>query len=371
MRNFYQWHASLPPVTGDGTVQTGEGLKDMSARRIDWVDTAKGICIVFVVMMHSVLGVEAAAGQTGWMHAVVAFAAPFRMPDFFLISGLFLANVITRDWKLYLDRKVVHFAYFYVLWMTIQFIVKAPVFAAEKGAAGALEFYLISFVQPFGTLWFIYMLPVFFVVTKLARDRGVPWQVMLALGALLQIAPIHTGWLLVDEFASRYVYFYAGYIFAPQIFRLAAWARERIGISLACLLLWGLVNGTLVFFGWAAEPGIALVLGVAGAGAIILTSTLIVRSGRLGFLRHFGENSIVIYLAFFFPMAVTRVVLLKLGLMDTGTTSLIVTVVAVICPMILFWLIGKTGYGRFLFRRPQWAYLTGTFGGKRQPQAAE
>jgi UDP-glucose 4-epimerase len=31
--------------------------------RIDWVDYAKGICIVLVVMMHSVLGVEAATGQ--------------------------------------------------------------------------------------------------------------------------------------------------------------------------------------------------------------------------------------------------------------------------------------------------------------------
>jgi uncharacterized membrane protein YcfT len=66
----------------------------VQALRVDWVDTAKGICIVFVVMMHAVLGVEAAAGETGWMHAVIAFAAPFRMPDFFLISGLFLANVI-------------------------------------------------------------------------------------------------------------------------------------------------------------------------------------------------------------------------------------------------------------------------------------
>ncbi|MDP1883623.1 MAG: hypothetical protein Q8K88_12190, partial [Bradyrhizobium sp.] len=53
--------------------------------RIDWVDYAKGICIVMVVMMHSVLGVEAAAGQTGFMHVLVAFAKPFRMPDFFLI----------------------------------------------------------------------------------------------------------------------------------------------------------------------------------------------------------------------------------------------------------------------------------------------
>ena len=66
--------------------------------------------------------------QTGFMHAVVEFAKPFRMPDFFLISGLFLAVVIDRDWRTYLDRKVVHFAYFYVLWVTIQFGFKAPCF---------------------------------------------------------------------------------------------------------------------------------------------------------------------------------------------------------------------------------------------------
>ena len=93
-----------------------------SAGRVDWVDYAKGICIVMVVMMHSVLGVEAAAGQTGFMHLVVAFAKPFRMPDFFLISGLFLAVVIDRDWRTYLDRKVMHFAYFYVLWVAVLLI---------------------------------------------------------------------------------------------------------------------------------------------------------------------------------------------------------------------------------------------------------
>ena len=47
--------------------------------RIDWVDYAKGICIVMVVMMHSVLGVEKAAGETGFMHAFVMFAQPFRI----------------------------------------------------------------------------------------------------------------------------------------------------------------------------------------------------------------------------------------------------------------------------------------------------
>src|SRR5690349_23413432 len=120
-------------------------------------------------MMHSTLGVGAATGQTGWLHPVVAFTLPFRMPDFFLISGLFLAVVIDRDWRTYLDRKVVHFAYFYVLWMTIQFGFKAPGFAAENGWRYVGYLYLESFIEPFGTLWFIYLLPIFFVVTKLTR----------------------------------------------------------------------------------------------------------------------------------------------------------------------------------------------------------
>ena len=87
-----------------------------------------------VVMMHSTLGVQEATGEPSWMGALVAFAKPFRMPDFFLISGLFLARVIDWPWRRYLDTKVVHFAYFYVLWVTIQFVVKAHHFT-EDGLA--------------------------------------------------------------------------------------------------------------------------------------------------------------------------------------------------------------------------------------------
>jgi uncharacterized membrane protein YcfT len=343
----------------------------MTSSRINWVDTAKGICIVFVVMMHSVLGVEQASGETGWMHVIVAFAKPFRMPDFFLISGLFLSNVITRDWKLYLDRKVAHFAYFYFLWMTIQFAVKAPIFVDEIGWAGVVNFYLLSFIEPFGTLWFIYMLPVFFVVSKLAHDRGIPWQAVLAAAAVLHIAPIHTGWLIIDEFASRFVFFYSGYVFAPKIFAVAAWARQNIRQSLGILGLWALMNGGLVAAGWSELPLLSIVLGGAGAIAIILTATLITETGKIGFLRYFGENSIVIYLAFFFPMGLARILLLKLGLLDTGTTSLIVTAIAAVSPMILFWIVGRTGIGWFLFRRPAWAYIGGTHLRKARAQPAE
>lgn len=332
---------------------TGAGQHE----RVDWVDTAKGICIVFVVMMHSVLGVEAAAGQTGWMHPVVAFAKPFRMPDFFMISGLFLSAVIQRDWRLYLDRKLVHFAYFYVLWVTIQFALKAPSFAEDIGWNGVLQEYLWSFIQPFGTLWFIYLLPVFFVTTKLLHSAKAPHWIVLLVAAFLQIAPVETGSMIIDEFAERFVFFYAGYVFAPQIFRFAAWARQRMALSFGLFALWALVNGSFVFAGLADLPALSLALGAIGAVAVILASTLLQQAWKGNFLRIFGQHSLVVYLAFFLPMAASRTILLKLGILDIGTVSLLVTLAGVVCPMILYWMISRTGYGWFLFRRPGWAQL--------------
>ena len=318
--------------------------------RIDWVDTAKGICIVMVVMMHSVLGVEAAAGETGFMHALVAFAKPFRMPDFFLISGLFLSVVIDRDWRTYLDRKVVHFAYFYVLWVTIQFGFKAPSFAAESSWSHVAYLYLESFIEPFGTLWFIYLLPVFFVVTKLLR-RAPPLAIWTA-AAALEMLHVGTGWTVIDEFCARFVYFYSGYLFAAQVFALSDRARVRPALALCGLALWALVNGSLVLSGFSEWPLISLTLGLAGACAIVVIGTLLTHAHRLDFLRYCGEHSIVIYLAFFLPMAASRTVLLKFSpLHDIGVISLLVTITGVVGALAIWWMSRGTR-ANFLFERP-------------------
>ena len=324
-------------------------------QRIAWVDYAKGLCIVMVVMMHSTLGVGMAAGGEGFLHTLVAFAKPFRMPDFFLISGLFLARVIDRDWKTYLDRKAVHFAYFYVLWMTIQFAVKAPGITAEQGAAATLMLYAESFIEPFGTLWFIYLLPIFFVVTKLTR--AVPPIAIWMIAAALEIAPIETGWTVIDEFASRFVYFYTGYVLAPSIFALAADVQERPVESVIALALWACINGLAVFGGYAELPLLSLSLGLLGAGAVVSLSALLAKIRFLDALRYCGEHSIVIYLAFFLPMAATRVLLLKTGVIaDIGVMSVIVTVAGVIGPLALFRLVRRTAL-RFLFERPERFWL--------------
>jgi uncharacterized membrane protein YcfT len=334
-------------MTSNGTSAVAQ---NSGPARVDWVDYAKGICIIMVVMMHSVLGVELAAGETGFMHSLVAFAKPFRMPDFFLISGLFLALVIDRDWRIYLDRKVVHFAYFYVLWVTIQFGFKAPGFAAESSWAHAGYLYLESFVEPFGTLWFIYLLPIFFVVTK--ATRRLPPLLIWGLAAMLEMAHFSTGWTAIDEFGARFVYFYTGYVLADQVFALSNRARREPGLALAALAIWALINAGLVKAGVSEWPVISLTLGMAGACAIITVATLLARARWIAFIRFCGEHSIVIYLAFFLPMAATRTLLLRTGIIhDVGLMSLTVTLVALFGALAIWQLALKVG-ANFLFERP-------------------
>ncbi len=328
-----------------------------STDRLNWVDAAKALCIILVVMMHSTLGVEKAAGETGWMGAVVAFAQPFRIPTFFVISGLFLTRIIDRPWRGFLDRRVVHFAYFYVLWLVIQFAFKAPGMVAESSAAETPRLFVLSLtVEPFGTLWFLWMLPVFALTVRLTRH--IPLATVFAIAIALEIAPIATGFVAVDEFASRFVYFLAGYALAPAIFRFVGWVGAAPRLALAALLAWAALEAAAVYSGVAALPLVSLALGALGALAVVAAALLITALPRAGSLLCFvGANSLVIYLAFFLPMAASRVLLLKSGVItDIGTISLLVTIAGVTMPFAIWWTALRTG-GRFLFERPHWARI--------------
>ena len=342
----------------------GTKRPDPDAARVAWVDAAKGICIILVVMMHATLGVGAEMGREGFMHWVVAYAKPFRMPDFFLVSGLFLGRVIARDWRSYADKRVVHFVYFYLLWLVIQSGAK---YGQVSGGSplGFLQHLAHGLYEPYSTLWFIYILAVFSVVTKLLRN--VSPNILLAGAAILQILPISTGSFLLDEFCERWVYFLAGYLLSARIFALAAWVPANPRPAILGIALWAVVNGLLALspspiaaFPTIAEwPLVGLGLGLAGAVAIVAVASLLTAYARKAVepLRYCGQNSIAIYLAFFLPMAATRAVVIKLGfIQDVGLVSLLVLIAAVTAPLILERLVRHTPLS-LLFRRPAWAHI--------------
>jgi uncharacterized membrane protein YcfT len=351
--------------------------------RLNWVDTAKGISIILVVMMYSVFNVGSDTGEAGFWHYAIGFATPFRMPEFFLISGLFLSLVIARPWRAYADRRVLHYFYFYALWAVIHLGLKVGL--ATQDPVEFVQQVALAIVEPYGVLWFIYLLAVFSAATKLLYELKAPhWAVFIVLAAF-QISPVETGSYLVNQFCEYFVFFYVGYAFASWIFGFVAWTQRNVLLATVGLAVYAAINAALIFtpaiqvagFSWqgfdigsheiqmglAALPGVRLALALAGSLALCVVAAMLTRLPWMNWLRWLGEHSIVVYLAFVLPMSISRIVLEKF-LSDTTVLSTLVIVISIVSSLVLYWLVQKTGWGKFLFERPSWAHLPGTKGSR-------
>jgi uncharacterized membrane protein YcfT len=353
----------------------------MSAgRRYDWVDAAKGLSIILVVMMYAAYNVGKYTGDVGVLHYVIGFATPFRMPEFFLISGLFLSQVIEREWRRYADRRVVHYFYFYAVWVAIDYVLKVGI--AGHDIPGMLSGMALAIVEPYGVLWFIYMLAVFSLAAKLAWQAKLPHWLVIAVAAGLQMAHVQSPSYAVTQFCAYFVFFYMGYAGSAYVFRFVEAASRRPALAWAGLALWALLEAFLVFWpdghpapmemhmGLAAFPPLHLALAVAGAIALCTLGCLLMKLPYTEWLRWLGEHSLVIYLAFTLPMSAVRIIAMKSGIL-TGTSelSIAVLVMAVAAPVVFYLLVKRFGVGEFLFERPAWAHIPGTPGSRTQKAA--
>ena len=116
-------------------------------------------------------------------------------------------------------------------------------------------------------------------------------------------------------------------------------------------------DGRVDWVDYAPLPVVSLVLGLIGAAVVATVGALMAAHDVFRPLRYCGRNSIVIYLAFFLPMAATRTLLLKTGLIaDVGTMSVIITAAGVFGSLALFWAARGT-WANFLFERPAMFWL--------------
>ena len=109
--------------------------------------------------------------------------------------------------------------------------------------------------------------------------------------------------------------------------------------------------------GFAGLPFISLGLSLLGIAAVVAAAVSMAELSLFRWLRYCGRHSIVIYVAFFLPMAAVRIVLVRSGLIDSvGTISVVVTIAGVVGALVWFWMARNTLF-RFLFERPDWARL--------------
>lgn len=347
---------------------TGRAAAGTAQARLAWIDVAKGFCLLAVVTLYTTTHVTEGLGRGSWMQAWVAFAAPFRMPDFFFVSGLLLGRVIDRPWRDYLDRKVLHYLWFFFVWSALYFALRTVTGVVPEGARGA-EFVKSMTWGPFAMLWFIQMLPLYLLLARLLRR--LPWPWVLAGAAVWHWLPIDTPWTQVDRAGERFVFFYAGYALAPWVLRfatwVAAWPRQAWGLIAA----WALGNGTAVAAGGSHQHPMPLLLGLAGAMGVIAVSVQLQDRAAGRWLQAVGARSLPIFLGFLLPMSALNRAWLSISAgtpwraFDAGLLALLLAA-ASIGLALLAWRLLRASRLSWLYVRPAWARCAS----RRAPAAA-
>jgi uncharacterized membrane protein YcfT len=333
--------------------------------RRGWIDHAKGLCIILVVMMHTALGVEKEIGQTGFLHAIVAWTKPFRMPDFFLLSGYLAAGIGAMHWRSFVDRKVLRYVYFYVLWLAILITLKVGM-TPLSGPANFISAFAFGLIEPFATLWFIYILPFFMLAAKLAKGRhayliGVSaillhlWAAAYPVGGAYAMISQATASTSINSFALFFVFFLAGYLGRQSIDALLTMAGRRPFLSVVTLIIWVGLHSYSLHLGIAGVPGLTILFGLLGGLAVAFLALLFNRANGFGWLAYCGRYSLPIYLAFVIPMAASRELLARTDFAKYPDLMMILVLfIAILVPLVLERAVRGRRLG-FLFSRPAWA----------------
>lgn len=286
--------------------------------RIEYIDTAKGICILLVVFLHSGLFPESSR-----------FLGLLRMPFYFTLSGLFfkdyggaLPTVVKK-----IDKIIIPFLFFF----TLSYIV----FVAIRTTLGInIDVGFFDFLSTpkavFSVniaLWFLLALfwanVIFMILHRISRNLiflGALSIILAAASLLLFTGDIMLP-LFLDSALAALPFFFLGYclrntdILLPNRLDRYAWP----GI----ILLLAIAVGAFIL---GNEPGITLsslkiygnpVFYFIGATAIVIAMILFCKkTGPIPFIKYIGRYSLIILGLHGSIYQISRNILQSVGLHD-------------------------------------------------------
>lgn len=209
----------------------------MDNGRLHWADLAKATAVVLVVLYH-VAGTGMTLLTPGDNRAEQAYATlstwllPVRMPLFFLISGVLAVRALERPWRDLWRPRVGDHAWTFVLWTLLYAVPYTMAYApATFDATAPRAFSWVLSLN--GAYWYLPLLALFFLVTKLTRRWGPALLLAAVAGyALWQFVPLpdpalasglaYDAVFTLRRFLTFLVWFAAGALLRPVV---ESWAR--------------------------------------------------------------------------------------------------------------------------------------------------
>ncbi|MBV7294314.1 acyltransferase family protein [Corynebacterium sp. TAE3-ERU12] len=341
--------------------------------RVQWVDAAKGICIVLVVVGHAITVLQNHGYEPGVWATINLTLGPVRMPLFFLCSGLFAAKALSESWPKLADRRIWVMVWLYVVWVPLREIWMAAIPETQVTDSGAqappiadpsswlpmLGRMAHAAYEPTGYLWFLYALGLYAVLSKLCQN--VHPLIQIGVAAVVNIVSPFSGHSWTWAFITQmYVFYLIGMYAAPWIFAMAR--RRNIWLTLGSLAAYiAAVAYILTHFNNFNEANIGPVrFTMALVGLVAVINVIAMFEGTIVIepFNRLGSRTLPIFLMHI-PMMTVIIFLLNLVLSaDPGLPwqPVILALMGIAGCLSLHSVLMKRG-GRWLFKRPAWTHF--------------
>jgi fucose 4-O-acetylase-like acetyltransferase len=295
----------------------------LESKRLAWIDYAKGLTIILVVYHHCYLTlINSGVQVSSWMINANLFVYSFRMPMFFMLSGLFIAKSLQkRGAKKYIENRARILLYPYLLWAFLQ-ATAGIVFNQYAHATWNLERYLVIFYQPNATsqLWYLITLfntALLYVLLQSIFHLNNRWQFVLGI-ILYLVSPFLMFNSMLQDTTRFYVYLVFGsiisdFILSKDNFKLFSSVKLLIPLALLGLIsqyylfkhlhlyqlemsidMKGLTLQHVLLHFWGMLRFTTIVM--IGCAFALSACTIFERFGKAVFVRVLGYHSLYIYL---------------------------------------------------------------------------
>src|SRR5215216_5994597 len=121
----------------------------LQKKRLEWVDYLRGIAIVLVVYRHALLGIERSdVSVPAFLNDANMIFYSFRMPLFFLLSGIFISrSLVKRSFQQLVGIKFEKLLYPYLVWSILQITLQILLSDITNSKRSVLD-YTYIFYQP-------------------------------------------------------------------------------------------------------------------------------------------------------------------------------------------------------------------------------
>lgn len=173
--------------------------------RVRWPDVAKGISILGVVLLHSVLYSVTEDTPLGSFSSLLA---PVRMGLFFLVSGIFAIKVRRISFDTVLRTRLWIWVIPYIAWSIITWYIRYCFGARDLSVWSSIAF-------PPAGLWFLYALTMFTIVVHLTRKWALRYVLLLSFAISLLVTFFELPWVFTRSFLF-FPIFVLGMMFRDQ-----------------------------------------------------------------------------------------------------------------------------------------------------------